>query len=86
MLPSPLKKYLQMVREPRSPQQIAEALLGGGVHSRSEDFTAIIRTTLFRRGDKFGLEGFGAGKWGLGEWRPGRNRGTGTGSEETEGG
>jgi hypothetical protein len=75
------KKYLRMVKEPKAPSEIAEALHLGGVHSRSSDFNGIVRTTLFKRGHEVGIEKFGKGKWGLDEWRPGRRN-----SQEPQGG
>lgn len=73
------KKYLRLVKEPKAPSEIAEALHLGGVHSRSSDFNGIVRTTLFKRGHEIGIEKFGKGKWGLDEWRPGRRN-----SQESE--
>lgn len=68
------RKYLKQVQEPKAPSEIAEALYQGGVHSRSNDFNGIVRTTLFKRGHEVGIEKFGKGKWGLQDWRPGRTR------------
>lgn len=68
------KKFLQRVREPKTPSEIADALKQGGVHSRSDDFNGIVRTTLFKRGHEAGIEKFGNGRWGLQDWRPGRTR------------
>lgn len=70
------RKYLQRVREPKTPTEISQALSAGGVHSRSGDFGGIVRTTLFKRGHERGIEKFGGGKWGLRDWRPGGNKGT----------
>jgi hypothetical protein len=71
-IPDAAKKYLQRVREPKSPQEIAEALRQGGLHSRSVDFMGVIRTTLVRNGRTVGIESYGGGKWGLSDWRPSR--------------
>ncbi len=68
------RSYLQRVKEPKTPGEIAEALRMGGVHSRSGDFNGIVRTTLFKRGSEAKIEKFGGGKWGLQDWRPGRTR------------
>jgi len=76
------KKYLRLVKEPKAPSEIAEALHLGGVHSRSSDFNGIVRTTLFKRGHEIGIEKFGKGKWGLDEWRPGRRNSQESESEE----
>jgi len=75
------RKYLQRIREPKAPSEIAEALKSGGVHSRSDDFNGIVRTTLFKRGHEVGIEKFGKGKWGLQDWRPGRTKATDTPEE-----
>jgi hypothetical protein len=75
------RKFLQRVREPKAPSEIAEALKHGGVHSRSLDFNGIVRTTLFKRGHEVGIEKFGNGRWGLQEWRPGRSRSVDTTAE-----
>lgn len=64
--------YLTRAREPKSPIEIAEAIRQGGVHSRSDDFAGVVRTTLSRRGGEQGIESFGNATWGLKEWRPGR--------------
>lgn len=74
-IPEAAKKYLQRVREPKSPQEISEALRRGGLHSRSSDFMGVMRTTLARKGKEFGIESFGPGKWGLSDWRPSRGKG-----------
>ncbi len=70
------RNYLQRIRQPKAPSEIAEALKSGGVHSRSDDFNGIVRTTLFKRGHEVGIEKFGKGKWGLRDWRPGRTKAT----------
>ena len=67
--------YLTKTEDPKSPSDIAEAIRRGGVHSRSEDFAGVVRTTLSRRGHEVGIESFGSQTWGLREWRPGRSRG-----------
>lgn len=68
------RKFLQRVRDPKTPSEIADALKQGGVHTRSHDFNGIVRTTLFKRGHEAKIEKFGNGRWGLQEWRPGRTR------------
>lgn len=68
------RKFLQQVEEPRSANDIAGALQAGGVHSRSSDFEAIVRTTLHKRGAEVGIEKFDRGMWGLIDWRPSGRR------------
>lgn len=70
------RKHLSSVEEPMTPSDIAAALKEGGVHSRSEDFGGIVRTTLHKFGTKAGIQPFGGGKWGLADWRPGGRRGS----------
>jgi hypothetical protein len=77
------KIYLTKTREPKSPLEIADAIRQGGVHSRSDDFPGVVRTTLSRKGKDVGVESFGNTLWGLKEWRPGRAR-TEQGGDEGE--
>jgi len=73
--------YLVSVEDPRTPMDIADAIRRGGVHSRSDDFPGVVRTTLSRSGREVGIESFGNMKWGLREWRPGRAK-TDQGADE----
>lgn len=70
------KLYLLRVKEPKTPSDIAEAIKHGGVHSKSDDFPGVVRTTLSRKGKAAGIESFGGTLWGLSAWRPGRAKGS----------
>src|SRR5439155_1697215 len=75
-IPDATKIYLQMVsKRPQSTQQIAEALLKGGVETNAKDFhatvVAMLRRTESQTGDIIRVPN---GDWALPEWFPDRPR------------
>jgi hypothetical protein len=49
-------EYLAAVGEPRTPREIADALVAGGFRTRSKNFTASVRTMLSRERGTMGIE------------------------------
>ena len=49
-------EYLASCGEPRTPREIADALVAGGFPTRSKNFTASVRTMLSRGREREGLE------------------------------
>lgn len=74
-IPDATKKYLLMSKKPKSTQEIADALLSGGMTSMSDNFSNSVGSVLNRQ-DKSGGEivRVSRGMWGLAEWYPGRKR------------
>ena len=66
--PSAAEKYLRIAKKPKTTAEIAKALLDGGIHSTSENFTNTVYTALTRNKKVIRL---GRGKWSLKEWHPG---------------
>ncbi len=71
-IPEAIRKYLGIVRKPRTTKDISEALEGGGITHTSKNFYATVSTTIGRMLDKEkGLAKIGS-EYGLLEWYPGR--------------
>lgn len=60
------RKYLNLVREPKTTAEISNALLRGGVVSQSKNFPATLHTGLNRSKAVIRVKD----KWGLLEWYP----------------
>lgn len=60
------RKYLDAVKKKQSTKQIADALIRGGVHSTSGNFTTIVYSVLGRQSDIVRV----GGDWGLAIWYP----------------
>lgn len=72
-VPDAAKKYLGIVRKTKSTKEIAEALLKGGMPSRSQNFSNTVYMGLLREEKAGGVTKVGT-KWGLASWYPGRPR------------
>lgn len=75
-IPDAAKKFLAMSnRNPKSTQQIADALQSGGMTSDSDNFANSVGSVL-NRVDRLGgdIVKISRGMWGLVEWYPGRKR------------
>jgi hypothetical protein len=74
-IPEAAKKFLVMSKKPRSTQEIAEALLNGGMTSASGNFANSVGSVLNRQDKSSGeIVRVSRGLWGLAEWYPGRKR------------
>lgn len=71
-VPDAIRKYLRLVKRPRSVRDITDALEKGGITHTSKAFVNNVSTALFRNANK--ENGFVKVKseWGLMEWYPGR--------------
>jgi len=65
------KKYLAIVKEPKSAPEIAKALLAHGLKTMSKNFTQIVVSSLDRRVETGEVVRPKRGLWGLKEWYPG---------------
>jgi hypothetical protein len=72
--PDAIKRYLSMVKAPKSPTEIAEGLKAGGYHTTSKDLPNTLRTALRRMEEADEVVQVSNGDWGLSEWYPGRPR------------
>ena len=71
-------KYLQIVKRPQTPTQIAEALDAGGFTHQSKNLANTLYTALQRVEERAGEVVKVNRGWGLAEWYPGRPRRSGT--------
>ncbi len=69
------KKYLALVKAPKSAREIAEALVAGGFTTTSKDFKNTVFSVLFRESKHDGTIVKVNTEWGLPEWYPGLKRG-----------
>lgn len=87
------KKYLTIVKDPKSTQEIADALKAGGFKSTAKNFYSNVFTALSRDDTFCKIK---RGQWALSEWSPGLSRSKTTkengkpmgredGSKDTEG-
>lgn len=65
------KKYLTIVKDPKSTQEIADALKAGGFKSTAKNFYSNVFTALSRDDTFCKIK---RGQWGLSEWYPGLSR------------
>lgn len=82
--PEAIRRYLAMVKAPKSPAEIAEALKRGGYTTTSTDLPNTLRTALRRMEDEDVVQV--GSDWGLADWYPGRARtkkAKGNGESET---
>lgn len=71
------RKYLSMVKSPKSTQDIAAALERGGLTHTSQNFANTVVTILRRQERNVGDIIRVKRDWGLAEWYPGLRRGKG---------
>lgn len=72
------KKYLAMVKAPKSAREIAEALVAGGFTTTSKDFSNTVFSVLSREHKQDGVIVKVNTGFGLPEWYPGLKRGKST--------
>ncbi len=65
------KKYLSIIKEPKSAPEIAKALQAHGIKTVSKNFTVTVFSTLERREEAGDFVRPKRGLWGLIEWYPG---------------
>jgi|ERR1035438_5608664 hypothetical protein len=76
------KKYLSIVKEPKSAPAIAAALQAHGIQTVSKNFNATVFPALDRCFENDELVRPKRGLWGLSEWYPGRRRGRDNGEKK----
>ncbi len=70
-----IRKYLRIVRTPKSAKDIVEALQAGGLTSTSKNLYTTVYTTMVRDDERGGeIMKLNNGKWGLAVWYPGAQR------------
>jgi hypothetical protein len=72
-------KYLGIVKQTKTTQEVGEALVNGGLKHSSADFSKTIRGTLGMREEFLRVND----KWGLTSWYPGAKRGKRSEPEES---
>jgi hypothetical protein len=72
-IPEAAKAFLRSQKQPQTTHQIRDALLAGGILSKSKNFHTMLYV-LLRREDKAGgdIAHVGKNQWGLREWYGGR--------------
>ncbi|MYC27839.1 MAG: hypothetical protein F4X63_07600 [Nitrospira sp. SB0662_bin_26] len=68
------RAYLDMVKEPQSTAEIAEALVKGGYPTESRNFRNTVRSVLDRHAKTAGEIVKVHRNWGLAEWNRGRGK------------
>ena len=68
------RAYLDMVKEPQSTAEIAEALEKGGYPTESRNFSNTVRSVLDRHAKTVGAIVKVRRNWGLAEWNRGRGK------------
>ena len=68
------RAYLDMVKEPQSTAEIAEALEKGGYPTESRNFSNTVRSVLDRHAKTVGAIVKVHRNWGLAEWNRGRGK------------
>lgn len=68
------KKYLAVVKEPKTVPEIAKALQAHGIKTVSKNFTATVFSALDRCATSGEMVRPKRGQWGLAEWYPGLRR------------
>lgn len=77
------KRYLSIVKEPKSTPDIAEALQAHGIKTVAKNFTITVFSALERREESGDFVRPKRGLWGLKEWYPGaRTKGKENGNVE----
>ena len=66
--------YLDMVKEPQSTAEIAQALEKGGYPTKSKNFSNTVRSVLDRHAKTVGAIVKVRRNWGLAEWNRGRGK------------
>ena len=72
-VPEAIKKYLAIIKRPKSPNEITDALKAGGINTTSTNFYSVVTTALRRLladGEVVKVKK----DWGLASWYPGRNK------------
>ena len=82
-VPEAIKRYLEIMKQPQTPKDIAEGLKSGGILSEAKHFYANVFTALKRLRSQGVVMNTKRG-WGLSEWYAGRS-GTGVDSKPKRG-
>jgi hypothetical protein len=72
-VPDAIKKYLTIVKRPKSPNEISDALKAGGINSTAASFYSVVTTALRRLAADEEVVKVKK-DWGLASWYPGRNK------------
>jgi hypothetical protein len=74
-IPDAARLYLQMVKKPQTTQQVADALVRGGMTTKATDFPATVMALLRRHENQTDdVIRIPSGEWALPEWYPDRPR------------
>jgi hypothetical protein len=69
-VPDAIKKYLNIVKRPKSAKDITAGLDTGGLTHQAKNLYATVYPTLLRMESSGEVARVGKGEWGLSEWYP----------------
>jgi len=84
-VPDAIKKYLGIVKRPKTAKDITGALDVGGLTHQAKNLYATVYPTLLRMEGNEEVVRVGKGEWGLSEWYPGGRKAAQEEKAENEG-
>lgn len=72
-VPEAIQRYLQIMKQPQTPKDVADGLKAGGILSEAKHFYGNVFTALKRLRKQNVVVNTKSGGWGLAEWYAGRS-------------